>query len=47
MGERIAVGRKLFEDADGALKVTKRGRERYLRLLADTLLDPDEIWARV
>ena len=47
MGERIAVGRELFEDADGALKVTKRGRERYLRLLAHTLLDPDEIWARV
>lgn len=47
LGERIAVGADLFLDASDRLKVTKRGRERYLRLLADAIKQPDEIWARV
>ena len=38
---------QLFTDAKGNLKVTKRGREQYLPLLARALLEPDEIWARV
>lgn len=47
LGERIAIGADLFLDARDRLKVTKRGRERYLRLLADAIKQPDEIWARV
>ena len=47
LGERIAIGLDLFLDARERLKVTKRGRERYLRLLADAIRQPDEIWARV
>lgn len=47
IGERLVVGADLFTDADGALKVMKRERARYLPLLADALLDPDEIWVRV
>ncbi|MTI74718.1 MAG: hypothetical protein FH747_13850 [Stenotrophomonas sp.] len=47
LGERIAIGADLFLDASERLKVTKRGRERYLRLLADAIKQPDEIWARV
>lgn len=44
-GTVLAVGRELFETADGKLKVTKFGRHRYLLLAADALRDPDEIWA--
>lgn len=47
LGESIAIGADLFSDAAGALKVTKRGRERYLRLLADAIKNPDEIWVRL
>lgn len=47
IGERLVVGQELFTDAKGNLKVTKRGREQYLPLLARALLEPDEIWARI
>lgn len=47
IGERLVVGEELFRDARGNLKVTKRGREQYMRLLARALIDPDEIWARL
>lgn len=47
MGERIAVGPALFDDANGALKLSKRGLEQYLRLLTHTPLELEEIWARV
>ena len=47
IGERLVVGQELFTDVKGNLKVTKRGREQYLPLLARALLEPDEIWARV
>lgn len=47
VGERIVIGRELFEDADGTLKITKRGREQWLPLLAETIRDPDEIWTRI
>jgi hypothetical protein len=43
-GTRIVVGRDLFTAADGSLKIRKRGRHRFMRLLALALLDPDEIW---
>ena len=44
IGEPVMIGRGLFEDRKGRLKVTKRGREQALLLLADTIKDPDEIW---
>jgi hypothetical protein len=47
IGERLIVGAPLFQDARGEWKVLKRGRERYLPLLAEALRAPDEIWARV
>jgi SPP1 gp7 family putative phage head morphogenesis protein len=44
-GIPVAVSKGFFVDrASGAWKVTKQGRERYLRLLARTILDPYEIW---
>ena len=36
----------MFRRLGGRLKVTKRGREAYLLLLADTIKEPDEIWWR-
>ncbi|SDM57116.1 Phage Mu protein F like protein [Oryzisolibacter propanilivorax] len=47
IGERVVVGKELFQDARGEWKVLKRERERYLPLLAQALAAPDEIWARV
>lgn len=47
VGERLVVGKELFQDAEGGWKVLKRGREQYLPLLAQAVLQPDEIWARV
>ncbi len=44
-GARLVVGRALFEDGKGRLKIRKRGRHRFMALLAEALLDPDEIWA--
>ena len=47
LGERLAVGKELFQTAQGEWKVFKRGRERYLPLLARALLEPDEVWVRL
>lgn len=47
VGEALVVGRDLFLNAKGQLKVRKRGRDRYLLLLADAVRDPDEIWVRL
>lgn len=47
IGERLVVGADLFKDASGEWKADKRGRGRFLPLLARTLLDPDEIWTRI
>ncbi|MBX3589074.1 MAG: minor capsid protein [Ramlibacter sp.] len=44
LGEPLLITDELFRDIRGNLKVTKRGRERFLRLLAMTIKDPDEIW---
>ncbi|PHS48764.1 MAG: hypothetical protein COB05_04440 [Marinobacter sp.] len=45
MGEPIAINDGLFRDANGAYKVNKdKLRHRYVRLLARTLIQPDEIW---
>ena len=46
-GETIVVSDELFRASDGSYKVKKRGRNRLVRLLARTLADPDEIWARL
>ena len=47
IGERLVVGRALFEDANGNLKADKRDRGQFMALLAQALLEPDEIWARL
>lgn len=49
-GGVITIGRALFESraADGTvlgIKADKRGRGRYMLLLADAIRDPDEVWA--
>jgi len=46
-GGVLGIGRRLFEAQSGQLKVSKAGRLPYLRLLADTLRDPDEVWVTV
>lgn len=47
IGERLVVGKELFTDAQGALKVMKNDREQFLPLLAEALRAPDEIWVRL
>lgn len=47
IGEALVVGAQLFQDVLGEWKVLKRGRERYMALLAQALQEPDEIWVRV
>lgn len=44
VGEYLVLSDLLFRDQQGTLKVAKRGREQYVRLLADTIKTPDEIW---
>lgn len=46
-GERLVVGKELFQTASGEWKVLKRDREQFLPLMAQALLQPDEIWVRV
>jgi hypothetical protein len=43
-GTRVPVSDQMLRDRDGALKVGKRGREIYAALMAEMILDPDEIW---
>lgn len=45
LGERIAVGPSMFEQPSGAPAV--QGQGELLPLLAETLLQPDEIWTRL
>ncbi len=48
MGERLVIGADLFRNRKtGDLKADKRGRGRYLPLLALTVIEPDEIWVRL
>ncbi len=48
-GGIITIDRQLFELRDGtfppSLKVTKNGREIYVREIARAIMEPDEIWA--
>ncbi|MGQ3072566.1 MAG: PBECR2 nuclease fold domain-containing protein [Ferrovibrionaceae bacterium] len=43
-GERLIISDEMFRTRSGEWKVLKRGRERFLALLADALKEPDEIW---
>lgn len=48
LGERLVVGKELFiERKSGKLKANKRGRGKWLPLLAEALLSPDEVWVRL
>lgn len=44
MGESLAVSNLLLKDRSGRWKATKSGRGPYLRILAETIKEPDEIW---
>lgn len=47
-GQQLTLDKELFWDRkDQAYKVDRRGREMYMRLLARTIAEPDEIWERV
>ena len=46
-GDEIVISDELFRMANGGWKVTKRKRAPVLLLLAETILDPDEIWLSV
>lgn len=43
-GEQLVIADGLFKDANGAWKVKKNNRQKYMLLLASTLKQPDEIW---
>lgn len=46
-GNRIPISDQLFRDRAGQLKIMKRGRNILTPLMAETLIDPDEIWVGV
>lgn len=43
-GTRLPISEALFQDRSGAWKIEKRGRALLTPLMAETLIDPDEIW---
>lgn len=43
-GEALPISADLFRSITGEWKINKSGRQRFLRLLADSIKDPDEIW---
>lgn len=47
IGERVVIGKELFQKPDGTWKADKRERGPYMPLLARALAEPDEIWARL
>lgn len=47
IGERLVIADQLFRDPSGEYKADKRGRGRWMRVLAEALKAPDEIWARL
>nr|WP_207185992.1 PBECR2 nuclease fold domain-containing protein [Rubrivivax gelatinosus] len=47
VGERLVIGRDLFTAADGSLQAAKGDRGPLMRMLAEALIDPDEVWARI
>ncbi|WGE83711.1 PBECR2 nuclease fold domain-containing protein [Actinobacillus equuli] len=46
IGEPLVISEALFTSRSGHTKVKKRGREVYLKILAQALKAPDEIWVR-
>lgn len=46
-GAKIPISELYFRDRSGAWKGGKRGRDVFTPLLAEALLDPDEIWMGV
>lgn len=46
-GHAMPISDELFRARDGQLKVSKRGRDRFTPLMAEVLMDPDEIWIGV
>ncbi|MGC4076901.1 MAG: PBECR2 nuclease fold domain-containing protein [Rubrivivax sp.] len=47
VGERLVIGRDLFVAADGSLQAAKGERGPFMRMLAEALIDPDEVWTRI
>lgn len=48
LGEPLVMSRELFvARRTGELKANKRGRGKYMALLAEAVADPDEIWVRI
>lgn len=43
-GHALGIDADLFRRRDGAWKVESQGRHRFLKVLAEALKDPDEIW---
>jgi hypothetical protein len=46
-GDRIPISDQYFRDARGEMKITKRNRAMMTPLMAETIMDPDEIWVGV
>jgi hypothetical protein len=46
-GHAVPISEELFRARDGRWKVGKRGRARLTPLMAEALIDPDEIWLGV
>lgn len=46
-GHAMPISDQLFRTRDGQLKVSKRGRDLFTPLMAEVLMDPDEIWIGV
>ena len=46
-GTRVPISDGFCMDRSGQWKINKRGRGRYAPLMAEALLDPDEIWLGV
>ncbi len=44
IGDPLIISLDLFTKANGKLKITKRGREQYVRLLARAIQNPYEVW---
>ena len=47
LGDSLVISEALFTSRSGHTKLKKRGREVYLKILAQALKSPDEIWTRV
>lgn len=43
-GSRLVISDQLFRDGRGEWKATKRGHGTHALLLAEAIMDPDEIW---